>query len=146
MNGMGTDERIVKVRRMVLGLASASNYSYPEPRIVVVDINGEIVSGRGMEVVKVLSDGEEDTKENLLEDIKMRGFGKSMESRWRDGIIHPKHHPRHPLLQLWLSEDFAGCNLCSNKWGAGYQCNVCENYVICEECGRGEVRDDIDSV
>ncbi|GLJ53589.1 hypothetical protein SUGI_1143260 [Cryptomeria japonica] len=81
INGMGTDERTVKVRRMVLALASA--YSSPwEMSIVLVDGNGEIVSGRGMEVVQLLFRGEEDDKSKLVEEIKKEGIEKSLKSSY----------------------------------------------------------------
>ncbi|GLJ53728.1 hypothetical protein SUGI_1146470 [Cryptomeria japonica] len=131
MNGMGTDERIVKVRRMVLGLASAEHERWMM-RIVLVDGRGEMVSGRGMELVEeLMCDGEEESKEKLVEEIKKGGVEKSVESRWRDGIIHPKHHPQHPLLKL---EDGIKCSLCGGDGTWEYQCNVCEKYVLCWLC------------
>ncbi|KAH9289631.1 hypothetical protein KI387_033748, partial [Taxus chinensis] len=103
LNRMGTDEKIAKVRRMVLGLASADwNSAYKnEMGIVVVDENGEMISGRGMELVQLLScHGDEDNKNKLLMDIKSAGFQKAVERRWRDGMTHPKHYTEHPLLKL----------------------------------------------
>ncbi|GLJ53588.1 hypothetical protein SUGI_1143240 [Cryptomeria japonica] len=129
INGMGTDERIVKVRRMVLGLASAD---IRKMSIVLVDGNGEIVSGRGMEVVELLCRGEKDDKSKLVEEIKKGGVEKSVENRWRDGIIHPKH-PQHPLLKL-RTPNTAYCTLCGGGDLFMYQCNVCERYLICSDC------------
>ncbi|GLJ35163.1 hypothetical protein SUGI_0707800 [Cryptomeria japonica] len=118
LNGMGADERIVKVRRMVLGLASAKEERWRYESgisIVVVDGNGEMVSLRGMEVVELLCHGEEDSKKKLVEDIKNVVVEKSVESRWRDGIIHPKHYPQHPLLLLRYSDRI--CSLCGYSLG-----------------------------
>ncbi|KAH9297783.1 hypothetical protein KI387_029465, partial [Taxus chinensis] len=104
LNRMGTDEKIAKVRRMVLGLASADCNSQENEigiSIVVVDENGEMISGRGMELVQLLScHGDEDNKKKLLMNIKSAGFQKAVERRWRDGMTHPKHYTEHPLLKL----------------------------------------------
>ncbi|KAH9289742.1 hypothetical protein KI387_033859, partial [Taxus chinensis] len=105
LNRIGTDEKIAKVRRMVLGLASADcNCEENEMgilSIVVVDENGEMICGRGMELVQLLCHGDEDNKEKLLIDIKSEGFEKAMGiRRWRDGMTHPKHNTEHPLLKL----------------------------------------------
>ncbi|GLJ51126.1 hypothetical protein SUGI_1088340 [Cryptomeria japonica] len=138
INGMGTDERIVNVRRMVLGLASAEYKRWEGIRILVVDGNGEIVSVKGMELVELLCHGDEDSKEKLVEDIKKKGVGKSVESRWRDGIIHPKHYPQHHLLKLRNSYGIR-CSLCGEQGYRIYQCNVCEKYGMCRECSESSV-------
>ncbi|XP_059063657.1 uncharacterized protein LOC131856232 [Cryptomeria japonica] len=53
---MGSDDKIVQVRRMVCGIISAESRSFLEGniRVIVVDEKGEVVSGSAKEVVKTL--------------------------------------------------------------------------------------------
>ncbi|GLJ53591.1 hypothetical protein SUGI_1143290 [Cryptomeria japonica] len=147
LNGMGGNERIVKLRRMVLGLASEQRESWYRPkgewemRVVLVDGNGEMTSRRGMEVVELPCGDGNDSKEKLVEDMKTGDVEKSAESMWRDGIIHPEHewdglptYNGHLLLRLWNSDNGISCSLCGEERNTVYQCTECEKYVICEEC------------
>ncbi|XP_059070146.1 uncharacterized protein LOC131027791 [Cryptomeria japonica] len=140
LNGMGGNERIVKLRRMVLGLASEQRESWYRPkgewemRVVLVDGNGEMLSRRGMEVVELPCGDEKDSKENLVEDIKTGDVEESEESMWRDGIMHPKHYCCEPLLKLRNSDNGISCSLCGEERNTVYECTVRGKHVICEEC------------
>ncbi|KAH9289602.1 hypothetical protein KI387_033719 [Taxus chinensis] len=103
LNRMGTDEKIAKVRRMVLGLASA-DYNTEENEMgismVAVDENAEMIRGGGMELVQLLCCSDEDNKEKLLMDIKSAGFQESIERRCKYGMTHPKHYTEHLVVKL----------------------------------------------
>ncbi|XP_057835925.2 disease resistance protein RPV1 [Cryptomeria japonica] len=133
---MGSDEKVVKMRNMVCGIISAEVGSErdKEIRVIVVDEKGKMVSGRGKEVVEALLQFvENDSK--LPSEVKMGGIRAVLEGQRKDGIIHSKHHPHHIMLQICKLYARPRCSLCFKKTKYYYyQCNVCENHVMCEEC------------
>lgn len=133
---MGSEGKIVEMRSMVFGIISAEVGSVRDEQIgvIVVDENGEMVSGRGKEVVEALLQCvENDSK--LPTEVKMGGIRQVLEGQRKEGIIHSKHHPQHLMFQLSASYANPRCTLCSKKSNHYYyQCNVCENHVMCNEC------------
>ncbi|KAH9289875.1 hypothetical protein KI387_033992, partial [Taxus chinensis] len=135
---MGEEEQIVQVRRMVFGLVSAEVGSREENeiRVIVVDKNGEMVSGKGKEVVEALWQcGENDSK--LLSEIKIKGVRQVLKRQWKDGIVHPEHHSQHLLLRADYNYVTLRpqCSVCSRgSLYDFYQCSVCGNYVACDKC------------
>ncbi|KAH9290166.1 hypothetical protein KI387_034283 [Taxus chinensis] len=83
LSRMRADEKTVKVRKLLLGLLNQTNR---DVCLIVVGENGEVVTGRGKEVIEVLWKGGKD-EEEMLCDVKREGLRQVLERRWKDGIV-----------------------------------------------------------
>ncbi|GLJ38488.1 hypothetical protein SUGI_0784220 [Cryptomeria japonica] len=149
LDRQGVDERIVKVRGMLLALVTAIRVKVDEKgkgkgiRIIVVDENGEMINGKGEEMVQLLcqSDEEEEERDILMAEIKNEGFSNVLRRRW---TINHKIHPHHLLVrvyrQLFLKDGLipeVRCDACFcviDYKCTRYRCSVCEKYEMCQRC------------
>ncbi|GLJ27070.1 hypothetical protein SUGI_0530660 [Cryptomeria japonica] len=152
----GVDKKTVQVRSMVLAFVSACKWRVKPCiqrgigagvdekengiSIIAVDENGEMINGRGEEIVQLLC-------HKFMGEIRGEGFSNAIRRSWRDGTIHPKSHP-HPLFRLNHNLCFRGgsvpevrCDACfcvidndSLSHYIRYRCVVCEKYEMCQKC------------